>query len=246
MNKVVDALNKGRKIVINRSEKANGENLQIAYESWTGRWIVASKNVTILVKDLNELSYYNDFKTEKDKESNETDRFHYVCMFATRWFKILETMKEKNLYSEFIEIVDGFTLVGEHLDLELQHIKLYPENDIHFYSIVDNYSDKICETVEYTKNLFNKFGLKLVNVNYVDTVDNLQDFYHKLEEVYLYVLRASVELEGEGNVVYISMLEEDKHEEVISLAKLKTFEYRVLRKLREKLKTYYKNIGKFA
>jgi len=42
------------------------------------------------------------------------------------------------------------------------------------------------------------------------------------------------------------MLEEDKHEEVISLAKLKTFEYRVLRKLREKLKTYYKNIGKFA
>ena len=191
---------------------------------------------------MEELKFYSNFKSEVE---NETDRYYYAVMFATRWFKILDQIKEKNLLSEFIEVINGYTLVGEHLDLEMQHIKLYHENDIHFYSIVSNTGDSICETMEYTKKLFNKYGLKLVNVTYVGMVNNLQDFYHELENTYLLVLRASVDEEGEGNVVYISSCDKDgHHEEVISLAKLKTFEYRVLRKLREKLKTFFKNVGK--
>ena len=52
------------------------------------------------------------------------------------------------------------------------------------------------------------------------------------------VAEASIHSEEEGSVLYFVGDYGGNHEEVLSLAKLKTLEYRVFRKMREKLRNF--------
>jgi hypothetical protein len=60
-----------------------------------------------------------------------------------------------------------------------------------------------------------------------------------MKELYKFISGKSVEEEGEGAVVYFVLNKRN----VLSLGKLKTLEYRLFRKLREKLKTLIQNKG---
>jgi hypothetical protein len=55
-----------------------------------------------------------------------------------------------------------------------------------------------------------------------------------LEETFREVYKSSISKDEEGNVLYF--ISEDK---VLSLAKLKTLEYQLFRKMREKLRNFY-------
>ena len=229
-------------IIIYRTEKANGENIQFSYDSWSQGWIVGSKTVTILVRDQNDLDFY--INNDKD-EATKFSRYDYVIKFAENWFKVLNILKSKNLLAKFIKDVDGLTLVGENIDNNNQHIKLYNEDQIQFYSIVRNDSQVICENIEFTKAFFNKYGLKLVEVTMFCKTDSLNDFFGQMKKLYSMILKSNVDQEGEGNVVYFSSFDgSGSKEEVVSLAKLKTFEYKIYRALREKLKVYVAEYGK--
>jgi len=67
-----------------------------------------------------------------------------------------------------------------------------------------------------------------------------------LFKIFRDVAKSKIIEEEEGSVIY--MVKRDKSgdsskDKVISLAKLKTIEYRVFRKIREKLRGYYRHLG---
>lgn len=63
-------------------------------------------------------------------------------------------------------------------------------------------------------------------------------------DVYKNVTKASIEEVGEGGVVYIEGVDKNSHSSILSLWKIKSMEYMILRKLREKLSQYLKKYRK--
>jgi hypothetical protein len=82
-----------------------------------------------------------------------------------------------------------------------------------------------------------KFGLETVSCTKIGRFNNYTKLCYELETLYKYVAEASIVEEEEGSVLYFVQRDEKNHsnDQVINLAKLKTLEYRVYRKLREKL-----------
>jgi hypothetical protein len=236
LNPIMSAFKGGKKIRIYLTEKANGENLQIAYEPYYGGWIIGSKNVSIIVRDQSDLDWY---KTQAQPK----DRYNYVIEFTELWFKILnEKILSKGLYTEFLKDIEGFTLVGENIgDLRHQHIKLYMEKNIAFFGMVKTDSSDICEPIIRTKELLEgKYGLTVVGFKTSPDIDNFEEFTKYMKECYNEVLLSDVEQNGEGCVAYFSKITTEG-EKVVSVAKLKTFEYRFLRTIRERIKNNKKN-----
>lgn len=65
----------------------------------------------------------------------------------------------------------------------------------------------------------------------------------QLEETFKSVASSSIANDEEGNVLYFISKDKDsddlKKQHVLSLAKLKTLEYRLFRKMREKLRKFF-------
>lgn len=228
---------KGNKVLVYITEKANGENLQIAYESTNNAWIVASKNVTIIVRDRSDILFYRNLKE---------DKFNYCIEFAEIWFNILEReIINKSKLKEFIEDVEGFTLIGENVGLDHQHIKLYKENDLIFYGMIKNNSQDICRPVKDSFEIFQKYNLNYVSLTKSETFQNFDDCNKYMQDTYIQILNQDVENGGEGSVAYFTSLDlQTQQEQVISMGKLKTFEYRFLRKLREKIRNLFSKKSK--
>jgi hypothetical protein len=151
-------------------------------------------------------------------------------------------LKGTNDYDDFINDINGYTLVGENVgDENHAHIKLYSEKDIIFYAMVQNDSEEICLPVNQMKNILSgKYGFNIVSIIQSPKLESIEELSEYMEKVYSDILMKDVDTGGEGGVAYFSAVSSDDHETVVSLAKLKTFEYRFLRKLREKLKSFQK------
>jgi len=81
MDPVFKSLKANKQIFVYKTEKANGENFQISYCFKYQAWIVGSKNVSIMVKNMAELekSYnYREIikmvKEEEDLEKIDVDK----------------------------------------------------------------------------------------------------------------------------------------------------------------------------
>jgi hypothetical protein len=250
-------LNDDAGIYVYSTQKANGENIQISYLIEFKAWIIGSKNVSMLLRDENDLNFYRDYenKSEESKSTLGNDiiisefknsckkirkigtKYEYVIRFAELWFEIMrKNIEDKNLLEEFKSELDGFSIIGENIgDENHQHIKLYHEKDIHFYALIQNNSSRICAPFNKCKAFLDKYNLKMVQYlksPLLKTKDELKEF---MKKIYIETLNNNIEEGGEGSVIYFSKFENNQ-EEVIQLAKLKTFEYRFLRKLREKIR----------
>jgi hypothetical protein len=219
-------------VKVSLTAKANGENLQISYDNTHKAWIIGSKNVTILFRNVEDLKYY--------KNLPRANRYDYCLIFSYVWLKIIEEkLINKGLYEEFIQDISGYSLIGENVGETHQHIKLYTKEDIIFYAMVKNDSKEICVPYDRTYSLLShKYNLNVVSSESSNDLKNIDEFNHYMVNAYKATLYKSVEEGGEGSVAYIY-----HDNKVISLAKVKTFEYRFLRKLREKLKGYQKFMG---
>jgi uncharacterized protein YqfB (UPF0267 family) len=65
--------------------KANGENCQITYFKDLDAYVVASKNVAIVVRDQKDLSYY------------EGDRYNFAKLIGETWFQIIKNKDQKRI-----------------------------------------------------------------------------------------------------------------------------------------------------
>ena len=218
------------------TEKANGENFQVSFNNEFQCWIIGSKNVSLAARDEKDLDYYN--------KNNENNRYNFTLNFAKIWFELLNN-NIKDKIEEFKKEMGDHTFIGENVgDLLYQHIKTYNKRDVIFYGIVNNsmYDNEICLPLNRSFEIFKKYNLSYVPNEVSPIYDNFSKLKIYLDEKYDEILLRNLENGGEGCVVYISEVDENGNENVLTLGKLKTFEYRFYRKIREKCKQLrYKN-----
>ena len=210
------------------TEKANGENFQVSYNKIYSCYIVGSKNVTIAIRNEEDIQWYENNGVPKD-------RYSYVTDFARVWLSIVEK-KIGTKIEEFKNELGNHTLIGESVgDLTHQHIKLYSERDVIFYAIVDNFNTQndICLSLKKSFDLFKKYNLSYVPIEPSSQFDSFEAMIPYINSKYDEVLLRTIENGGEGCVAYFVENDEDGTEHILNLAKLKTFDYRFYRKLRE-------------
>jgi len=120
----------------------------------------------------------------------------------------------------------------------------YNRKTLVFYAVVDKNSSDICWTHERSLALFHKFGLDSVKIESLGLFDRYDSLCDKLYETFRNIAKSKIAEEEEGSVLYLTKRHKSgdaSKDKVLSLAKLKTLEYRIFRKMREKLRNYYRN-----
>lgn len=140
----------------------------------------------------------------------------------------------------------GHTLVGEYIgNQDYQHLVKYSRVTLIFYAIVDNNSSSSCWPCTAAWSFFQKYKLDRVHIQSLGEFTDFSLLCDQLEKTFKDVAKSSIADDEEGNVLYFVQLDKDATPEdftkqnVLSLAKLKTLEYRVFRKMREKLRGFY-------
>ena len=178
-------------------------------------------------------------ENNNDKKPPILDRFTYAIDFAETWFTLLqERIISKNLFDQFIKELGDYTLIGESVgDKKREHILVYKNRDIIFYGIVNNKKllSENCLPLSKSFDLFKKYNLTYTEIQPSEKYDSLKDLFSYINTQYDVIFDKSLQESGEGNVVYFSC-EMNGVESVQNLGKLKTFEYRFFRKIREKCK----------
>ena len=138
--------------------------------------------------------------------------------------------------------VAGKTMVGEYVgNPEFQHLVKYSKTEILFYALVDNSSAATCLPPQEAFNLFRKFKLSAVSVQDLGSFTNFTELGKALKLAFDKVAESAVSEEEEGSVLYLVHQAPSGAQRTLALCKLKTLEYRVLRKLKEKLRNFVKN-----
>ena len=138
--------------------------------------------------------------------------------------------------------MNGRTLVGEYIgSQDHQHLVKYSRVTIIFYAIISNYSPESCWPCSYAWAFFNKYGLDMVHIQSLGKFNNFGQLSDQLEKTFKDVAKSSIAQDEEGNVLYFIKKAKGANErdQTLSLAKLKTLEYRLFRKMREKLRGFY-------
>lgn len=126
----------GSKIHLYSLFKENGEHCQIGYIARLGMWLVASKNVTIILRN------------EEDLEAYQKERFYWAKLIARQFLKQLQDLSSAEV-DELKGVLDGKTLIGEYCGYDKhQHITKYAEIEIIYYAVVENAGFTRCLPVE--------------------------------------------------------------------------------------------------
>ena len=179
------------------------------------------------------------------------ERYTFALEFAETWLKILQEKiinnSNKDLINEFKKELGDHTLIGESVgDKKREHILVYKERDIIFYGIVNNKKllSENCLPLSNSFDLFKKYNLSYTEISPSQKFDSLEDLCTYINEQFDVIFDKSLQESGEGNVIYLSC-DIDGKEYIKGLGKLKTFEYRFLRKVREKCKTVPPLVDRF-
>ncbi|KAL4471704.1 hypothetical protein ABPG74_008597 [Tetrahymena malaccensis] len=222
----------GDSVSIYKLVKANGENAQISYFKPLNSWVISSKNVALLARQRSDIDLYT------------KDRFGFAKLIAQVWFNILEKI-HKEQGDEKVEAIkqdlSDQTMVGEYCgNQDYQHLVKYENIDILFYAIVNHKSNDPCIPPLQAYEVFNKYNLTTVKLIDEGSYNTSESFNNKLKQVYDFVASSDIEGEQEGSVLYFVKKSKQipQQERTLSVSKLKTLEYRIFRKLREKLKNY--------
>ena len=115
----------------------------------------------------------------------------------------------------------------------------YSRVSIIFYAIVDNNSAEDCWPCEKAWDFFAKYSLDRVHIQSLGIYSNYDSMCDQLCKTFKDVAKSEIAKDEEGNVLYLIARSENRHPRVLSLAKLKTLEYRLFRKMREKLRNFF-------
>ncbi len=224
------AILEGHKVEVLKTLKANGENCQISFNPEIDAWLIASKNVALVARDVKDVDLYPPRQM----------RFSFAALMARCWFSLISEFKKKDLESLKADAANR-TFVGEYIgNSACQHLVKYPRETIIFYAIVDNNSPKICLLPEESYKIFKKHGFDVVKIQQLGVYNDYDRLCDDLEKEYVNVSGKTIREEEEGAVLYMVRRhkEEPKNDEILSLSKLKTLEYRLFRKMREKLRNF--------
>ena len=209
-------------------EKANGENAQVSFVSECDAWLVSSKNVSLLLRTTADLVQYSG------------ERYEYALMIGQAWLeKVLPAAGSENL-DKIKQLFSRYTAVGEYCGHpSLQHLVRYSAETIYFYALVDKNGDKeVCMPPREALNRIKEVGLPAVKIDQeVSDIKSVKQLGEVIAKLGQQVAIDNIAKSGEGGVLYLQKEGAACTAPVVTgLGKLKTMEYRILRKLREKLK----------
>eukprot|EP00347_Sterkiella_histriomuscorum_P011394 403372627 len=228
----------GDHVEILKTLKANGENAQISYNPDVDCWVSASKNVGILLRDREDIKKY------------DNQHFNFAKKIADVWFNKLDDLREKDpqLIDQLKKDMANKTLVAEYIgNIEHQHMVKYNQTTLIFYAVVENYSPDICWPTDQALDFFKRYDLNVVRIESHGLYNSYEMLCNGLYKVFRDVAKGKIVDEEEGSVLYLVKRDKDgdkSKDKVLSLAKLKTIEYRIFRKIREKLRGFYRHESK--
>ena len=223
----------GHRVEVIKTLKANGENVQVSWNPEINSWIICSKNVGLAAQNRSHVAMY------------QADRFGFAKEMAHVWFDILEKLERDHGRAKLDELVSdltGNTLIGEYIGSDQhQHLVKYSRVTIIFYAVVSNMSMDDCWPCDQSWAFFTKFGLDKCHAQSLGQFTNYSEMTDALCKVFKDVAKSEIAKDEEGNVLYFikRAKEGSEKDKVLSLAKLKTLEYRLFRKMREKLRNAY-------
>ena len=151
-------------------------------------------------------------------------------------------MKQDTI-TELKQFINGKTMVAEYCGNQaFQHLVKYTKIDLIFYAIVENLSGFTTIDPFEAFEAFKKFGLTHVSYKSYGDFKDFKELNKQIGKLYADVSKASIDDEEEGAVLYMVEKFKDtkKRSRTLTLCKLKTLEYRLFRKMREKLKNLYR------
>lgn len=226
------AILEGYEVEVIKTLKANGENVQVSWNPDISAWVICSKNVALVAQRRPDVNKY------------AGDRFNFAKEMAHVWFDRLNEI-EKQFGQDGVtalkQDLSNNTLIGEYIgSAEHQHLVKYSRVTIIFYAIVDNNSEDDCWPCDQAWQLFSKYGLDKVHALSLGSFTNFDALADCLCTTFKDVAKSEIAKDEEGNVLYfIKRTKDGSGDKVLSLSKLKTLEYRLFRKMREKLRGFY-------
>ena len=257
MNPINQAFERKQFLYIYKTYQADGINFKVSFNIEFKSWIIGSNNVSLLAANRDDLDFCrlinqcflreklrnedirNGLK-QKNKELHDDkkeNKYSILLKFAYSWFDLLDILKKTHNLDDFKRETTGYTLIGEKIGgIDNQNIKYYDTNIFVFFAMLKNNSKDICVNLDISYPFFEKYGLKFVPKRKIGPFNDINLFLNKIKEKYLYVLRSSLDSQGKGSVLYISSIDSNKEEKIISVCKLKSLEYMIFKKIKEKLK----------
>ena len=236
LGSVKDAISGGSFVELSRLDKANGENAQVSFFTGTGQWVLCSKNVSMLAANAAEI--------ELPQWSDR--RYRFARHVAELWFAQLMALPDtsrKNLE----ETLSSRTLVGEMIGGSGAHLVDYGSlRRLQWFAVVPNQGDELCWPPASSLAFFHQMGLPAVRLKLLgpDACTSLEDAVRALQENCLATEKATLQDVGEGFVTYVTARSNDDDTgRVIHLSKMKSMDYRLLRRMRERAKVFAQRAG---
>ncbi|CAE8612692.1 unnamed protein product, partial [Polarella glacialis] len=240
VQRVSDAWRAGRRILVSRLEKANGENAQVSYMSATGQWVLCSKNVSLLASAPSEVSL----------PQWSDHRYRFARHVAELWFDQLGRLEERGREA-LREALAARTLVGELVGGSGAHLVDYGAlRSLRWFAVVPHDSPEACWAPSRSLAFLQGAGLPTVASEQIGPATGCGS-----PSELLGTLRAASEAAeaaplaeaGEGFVLYFVSVPEGAVDlsaaSTVWLGKLKTAEYRLLRRVCEKAKHFARGAG---
>lgn len=224
-------------------EKANGENAQVSYHSATGQWVLCSKNVSILASSVSEL----ELPQWADR------RYRFARQIGSLWFLQLSTLEDSSCRALKDQLTSA-TLIGEMVGGSGAHLVQYgADRKLQWYAVVPHHGDEPCWLPSRSQSFLQTVGLPTVEFHHVQVYREVEPLLEALKTMVITVEKTPLSEAGEGYVLYIarqaakaaahSPVDATIDGRVIHMGKLKTGEYRVLRRMRDKAKHFAKSAG---
>ena len=118
----------------------------------------------------------------------------------------------------------------------------YNRTTVIFDAVVNNLSREICWPTDRALALFKRYHLDVVKVESLGLFRDYESLCNALYQAFRNVAKSTIAEDEEGSVLYLVKRSDNASEDrVLSLAKLKTLESRIFRKIREKLRGFFRS-----
>jgi len=216
-------------ITLYKSQKLDGENVQIGFNKRLNAWVIGSRTASVIAREESQLKVF------RAKRNSKLD---VSILAAEIWFNIIKTKFTGEKLEELKKDLDGKNLVGELVGHPLyENIIRYQDTKIIFYAITELHSNASCIPISTFLSFAEKYCLETAKIEKAEEYYTFKSLLNGLKDLYRKISESGIEEEGEGSVMYFQA-DSGKKVGIISHCKIMTLEYKIYSILKEKVQAF--------
>lgn len=228
--------------------QTDGINAQFSWCPDTQCWVIGSYSVAILARTREDLRLYPGYGKSLDDMDKTEIRYNYVHLIGEMWFNILDELALKNedfnnQNQPFHTFLSSMTIVGELVgNASIQQIMKYPHSSLTFSSLIKNSDWSATWTIpESLFEFWERWGLNCIPTKTIGVYSDINDLKTAIISLYEQVSIGSIRDFEEGSIMMLIQRDPSnpENDKVLSCWKLKNIEYKVVKKIKEKLKGFW-------